>query len=55
MNPGAPVGKVKVPTYFSVKDEEGKEEELHHVKDADEISDVIRQARVDEDGERKWW
>lgn len=50
-----PVGKVKVPTYFTVEDEEGEEKELHHVKDADEISDVIRQARVDEDGERKWW
>ena len=26
----------------------------HHVKDAEEISDVIRQARTDEDGDRKW-
>ncbi|MGB7087277.1 MAG: hypothetical protein WBD47_17095 [Phormidesmis sp.] len=44
----------EVPTYVTVEDEEGKEEALHHVKDAEEISDVIRQARVDEDGERTW-
>ena len=48
-------GHVKVPTYFPVKDENGEEEALHHVRDADEISDVIRQARVDEDGDRQWW
>lgn len=47
-------GKVKVPTYFPVEGENGEEEALHHVKDAEEISDVIRQARVDEDGDRKW-
>ena len=47
-------GHVKVPTYFPVEDENGEEEVLHHVKDAEEISDVIRQARVDEDGDRKW-
>lgn len=45
---------VEVPTYFKVKGEDGEEEALHHVKDAEEISDVIRQARVDEDGERTW-
>lgn len=49
-----PAGHVKVPTYFPVENEEGEEEALHHVKDAKEISDVIRQARVDEDGDRKW-
>ena len=48
-------GKVEVPAYFPVEDENGEEEALHHVKDAEKISDVIRQARVDEDGERKWW
>lgn len=50
-----PVGHVTVPTYFPVEDEEGNEEALHHVKDAEEISDVIRQARTDENGDRKWW
>ncbi|MBE9168708.1 hypothetical protein IQ238_14735 [Pleurocapsales cyanobacterium LEGE 06147] len=48
-------GHDTVPTYFVAEDEEGNEEALHHVKDAEEISDVIRQARVDEEGERKWW
>jgi hypothetical protein len=46
-------GHVKVPAYFTVE-EDGEEKALHHVKDAEEISDVIRQARVDEDGDRKW-
>ncbi|NJL84357.1 MAG: hypothetical protein HC890_18130 [Chloroflexaceae bacterium] len=49
------VGHVKVPAYFVVEDEEGHEKALHHVKDAEEISDVIRQARVDENGDRQWW
>jgi hypothetical protein len=47
---------VVVPTYFVVEDQESDEKEaLHHVKDAEEISDVIRQARTDESGDRKWW
>ena len=51
-----PVGHVTVPTYFVAEDQEtGEKEALHHIKDAEEISDVIRQARVDEDGNRKWW
>ena len=50
-----PAGKVKVPAYFPVEGEDGKEEALHHIEDAEEISDVIRQARVDENGDRKWW
>lgn len=46
---------VEIPTYFTVEDKEtGKEKALHHVKDAEEISDVIRQARMNEDGERVW-
>lgn len=46
---------ITVPTYFVTEDKEtGDEVALHHVKDAEKISDVIRQARVDEDGERKW-
>ena len=49
-----PAGRVKVPTYFPVEGESGEEEVLHHVRDAEEISDVIRQARVDESGDRQW-
>ncbi|NJM95869.1 MAG: hypothetical protein HC800_00435 [Phormidesmis sp. RL_2_1] len=45
---------VEVPTYFTIEDENGEEKALHHVEDAEEISDVIRQARVDDDGERTW-
>lgn len=45
---------IVVPTYFIVEDEEGEQKALHHVKDAEEISDVIRQARMDEDGNRTW-
>jgi hypothetical protein len=46
---------IKVPTYFVVEEPEGEQKALHHVKDADEISDVIRQARTDEEGNRNWW
>lgn len=46
---------IVVPTYFVVDEPDGSQKALHHVKDAEEISDVIRQARVDEDGERVWW
>jgi hypothetical protein len=46
---------IQVPTYFIVEDEECHQEALHHVKDAEEISDVIRQARTDDDGNRQWW
>jgi len=46
---------IVVPTYFVVEHPDGHKEALHHVKDAEEISDVIRQARVDENGERIWW
>ncbi|WP_013320743.1 hypothetical protein [Gloeothece verrucosa] len=49
------VGYQQVPTYFVVDNPDGSQEALHHVKDADKISDVIRQARVDEDGNRVWW
>ena len=45
---------VTVPTYFVVEGEEGNKEALHHVKDAEEISDVIRQARTDDEGNRDW-
>lgn len=45
---------IKVPTYFVVEEPDGEEKALHHVKDADEISDTIRQMRVDENGNRIW-
>jgi hypothetical protein len=45
---------IVVPTYFIVDEPDGEKKALHHVKDAEEISDVIRQARVDENGERTW-
>jgi hypothetical protein len=45
---------VKVPTYFVVDEPDGEQKALHHVKDAEEISDVIRQARMDENGNRIW-
>lgn len=46
--------QITVPTYFAVEEPDGEKKALHHVKDAEEISDAIRQARVDEDGERIW-
>lgn len=45
---------IVVPTYFVVNEPDGSQKALHHVKDAEEISDVIRQARMDENGERIW-
>ena len=45
---------ITVPTYFVVEEPDGEKKALHHVKDAEEISDVIRQARVDENGNRIW-
>lgn len=45
---------IVVPTYFVVDEPDGSKKALHHIKDAEEISDVIRQARVDENGERTW-
>ncbi|NJL84753.1 MAG: hypothetical protein HC886_00280 [Leptolyngbyaceae cyanobacterium SM1_1_3] len=45
---------IVVPTYFVVEQPDGEKEALHHVTDAEEISDVIRQARTDEDGNRTW-
>lgn len=46
--------QIKVPTYFDVEEPDGERKELHHVKDAEEISDVIRQARMDDEGNRTW-
>jgi hypothetical protein len=47
--------QITVPTYFVVETPDGEKKALHHVKDAEEISDIIRQARVNEEGERIWW
>lgn len=46
---------IVVPTYFVVNEPDGEQTALHHVRDAEEISDVIRMARTDEEGERHWW
>lgn len=35
---------IVVPTYFVVDEPDGSKKALHHVKDAEEISDVIREA-----------
>lgn len=45
---------ITVPTYFVTDEPDGSHRALHHVRDAEEISDVVRQARTDEDGNRTW-
>ncbi|KAM3113546.1 hypothetical protein [Phormidesmis sp. 146-33] len=45
---------IVVPTYFVFETSEGEKKPLHHVKDAEEISDMIRMARLNEDGEQVW-
>lgn len=35
---------IVVPAYFVVDEPDGSQKALHHIKDAEEISDVIRQA-----------
>jgi hypothetical protein len=45
---------IVVPTYFVVEYPDGEKEALHHIKDAEAISDVIRQARLDENGNQVW-
>jgi hypothetical protein len=45
---------IVVPEYFVVDEPDGEKKALHHVKDAEEISDVIRQARIDENGNQIW-
>ncbi|NEO31458.1 MAG: hypothetical protein F6K36_13690 [Symploca sp. SIO3C6] len=52
--------RVKVPTYFIVKYPDGETKALHHVRDAKEISDIIRQMHLEEEdtqesGEVKHW
>ena len=45
---------ITVPTYMVFDMPDGEKKPLHHVKDAEEISDLIRQARINEDGEQVW-
>jgi len=45
---------IVVPTYFVFNLPDGTQKALHHVKDADAISDMIRQARMDENGNQIW-
>jgi len=45
---------IVVPTYFVFNCPDGTQKALHHVKEADAISDMIRQARMDENGNRIW-
>jgi hypothetical protein len=46
---------IVVPTYFVFNMPDGTQKALHHVRDAEQISDLIRLARVDENGDRIWW
>lgn len=45
---------IVVPTYFVFNLPDGTQKALHHVKEADAISDMIRQARMDENGNQIW-
>lgn len=45
---------IKVPTYFIVDYPNGERKALHHVRDAKQISDVIRLARTDDRGNQVW-
>lgn len=40
---------IKIPTYFIFNYPNGEQKALHHVRDAEEISDAIRLARFEED------
>ncbi|NEO09490.1 MAG: hypothetical protein F6K49_04240 [Moorea sp. SIO3I6] len=40
---------IKVPTYFVVKYPDGDTKALHHVKDAEAISDLIRQMQLQQE------
>lgn len=46
---------IVVPAFFIVRHSDGTQKALHHVRDADQISDVIRQMRMDQNGNRIWW
>lgn len=38
---------IQVPTYFVVKYPDGEQQALHHIRDAQKISDIIRQIKLD--------
>lgn len=38
---------IQVPTYFVVEYPDGEKQALHHVRDAQKISDIIRQIKLD--------
>jgi hypothetical protein len=40
--------RIKVPTYFIVEYPDGEKKALHHVRDAQQISDVIRQMQLND-------
>ncbi len=46
---------IVVPTYFVFNMPDGTQQAFHHVKEAKKISDLIRLARIDENGNRIWW
>jgi hypothetical protein len=46
--------QVVVPTYFVFDMPDGTQQAFHHIKDARKISDLIRQARLDENGNQVW-
>jgi hypothetical protein len=39
---------IKIPTYFIVEYPDGEKKALHHVRDAQQISDVIRQMQLND-------
>jgi hypothetical protein len=43
---------IRVPTYFIFEFSNGEKKALHHVKDAEQISDLIRLMRLQNDD---WW
>lgn len=45
---------IVVPAFFIVQYPDGTQKALHHVRDANEISDVIRVMRIDENNNRIW-
>jgi hypothetical protein len=45
---------IVVPTYFVFNMPDGTQKAFHHVRDAKKISDLIRLARMDENGNQIW-
>jgi hypothetical protein len=45
---------IVVPTYFVFDMPDGTQKAFHHIKDAKKISDLIRLARLDENGNQIW-